>query len=43
MQHDVGAVFDGPAQIRRGEGVVDDERKIGVVSDLSDSFDVEHV
>ena len=29
MHHDIRAVLDGPAQIRRGESVVDHQRQIG--------------
>ena len=43
MHHDVGAVLDGPAEIGRGEGVVDDQRQVVLVRDRGDGGDVEHV
>ena len=43
VDHDVGAVLDGPAQVRRGHGVVDDQRHAGLMRDGRHLFDVEHV
>ncbi len=43
MHDDVGAVLERPAQIRRGERVVDDERQPGLARDGADRLDVEHV
>ena len=43
VHHDVGAVLDGAAQIRRRERVVDHQRQVVFVRDGRDGFDVEHV
>ena len=43
MDHDVGPVLDRPAQIRSGEGVVDDQWYAVFVSDIGDGADVEDV
>ena len=43
MDDDVGAPVQGPAEVGRGEGVVDDQRHARVMRDLGDAFDVEHV
>ena len=43
VDDDVGAMLDRPAQVGRGEGVVDDQRDAGLVGDLGDGRDVEHV
>ena len=43
VHHDVGAMLDRPAQVRRGHGVVDDQRHAVVVRDLGDGRDVGHV
>ena len=40
---DVGAVLERPAQVRRGERVVDDERHAGVVRDRGERRDVADV
>ena len=42
MHHDVGAELDRPAEIRRGEGIVDQQRHAGRVRDFRDLRDVEH-
>ena len=41
VDDDVGAMLDRPAEIRRGEGVVDHQRHTGLVRDLGDRGDVE--
>ena len=43
VDHDIGAVLDGPAKVRRGHGVVDHQRHAGFVSDGGDLLDIEHV
>ena len=43
VHHDVGAVIDRTAQVRRGEGVVDHQRHVVLVRDLGDGLDVQHV
>ena len=40
VDDDVGAVLDRPAEERRGEGVVDDERDAGRVGDLREGLEV---
>ena len=40
MHDDVGAVFDRPDQIGRGERVVDDQRNAGFLGDRGDGGDV---
>ena len=42
MRHDVGTPLNGPAQHRRGEGVVHDERHPVGVGRRSEALDVEH-
>ncbi len=43
MDHDVGAVLDRPAQVRRRQCVVDDQRHAGRVRNRGDGGDIEHV
>ncbi len=43
MQHDIRAVLDRPAEIRRRESVVDDQRNMMLMRDLRDGFDIEHI
>src|SRR5439155_13135187 len=43
MHHDIATVFDRPAQIRRGERIIDHQRNIRLVRDLGNGFDVQHV
>ena len=43
VEHDVGAVLDRPAQVRRDGGGVDDQRDAVGVSDVGGAGDVEHV
>ena len=43
MQDDIRAPFDRPAEIGRGESVVDQQRNAGVVSDLRDDRYVQHL
>ena len=40
MDHDVRAVLDGADQVRRAEGVVDDQRNAVLVGNFSDGVDV---
>ncbi len=40
MEDDVGAVLERTAEIRRGEGVVDDEGDARIMRDLGYGFDV---
>jgi hypothetical protein len=40
VHHDVGAERDGLLQVGRGEGVVDDEQRAGVVRHLGERGDV---
>ena len=42
MYDQVGAPFEGAAQIRRRQGVIDDQRNAGVLGDGDDVFQVEH-
>ena len=41
--HEVGAEIERAAQVRRGEGGIDQQRHAGLVSDLGDPGDVEHL
>ena len=41
MHDDVGAVVEGPAQIGRGHGVIDDQRHAGLMRDLRDGLDID--
>ena len=43
VDHDVGAPLDRPAQVGRGERVVDDQRELVLVGDGRHGLDVEHV
>ena len=43
MHDDVGTMLDGPAEIGRGEGVVDQQRQAGVMRDLRDPGNIEHL
>ena len=43
VDHDIRAVFDGAAEVRRRHGVVDDQRHAGFMRDLGDSFDIDQV
>jgi hypothetical protein len=43
VHHQVGAELDRPAQIRRGEGGIDQERHPGVVGDLGHGRHVQHL
>jgi hypothetical protein len=43
VDDDVGAPLNRPAQVRRGHGVVDDQRDLGLVGDLGEGFDVDDV
>ena len=43
MEHQVGAVFEGFHQPRRGEGGVDQQRQSGLVGDRADGGNVQHV
>src|SRR5579883_2937820 len=43
VDHDIGAVLDRTAQIGRGEGVVNDQRKIILVRHSRHRGDIEHV
>ena len=43
MHHDVGAVLERADEVRRRDGVVDDERDAGVVRHIGDERDVEDV
>jgi hypothetical protein len=43
MEHDVRAPLQWPAQVRRGEGVVDHQRDVGGVRDRGHGGDVQHV
>ena len=40
MDDDVGALLDGPAEVRGGERIVDDERHTGLIGDVGDALDV---
>jgi hypothetical protein len=40
VHDDVGAVLEGPAQVGRGHGVVDDQRHAVAVRDLGQLFEV---
>ena len=40
VDDDVGAELDRPAQVRRGDGRVDDERDPGVVGDVGEALEV---
>jgi hypothetical protein len=40
MNDDVGAVFEGPDEVRRRHGVVDDERDVVTLSDGADGLEV---
>ena len=42
IHHEVGAEFDRPAEKRRGEGVVDQQRNPGVMRDCRDGRNVQH-
>ncbi len=42
IHHDVGAEFDRPAEIRRGEGVVDQQRDLCVMRDCRDGRNIQH-
>ena len=42
MHHDVGAELDGLAEVRRGKGVVDQQRNFRRMCDLGNLGDVEH-
>ena len=41
MNDDVGAPLEGPAQIGRGEGVIDDQGNAGLIGDDGDGLEVE--
>ncbi len=43
MHHDIGAMFDGTAQVRRRKRVVDHQRQIVFVRNRRHRFNVEHV
>src|SRR5690348_11146300 len=43
MDHDIGAVFDWPAQVGRCESVVDHQRKVVIVRDGGYGLDIEDV
>ena len=43
MNHDVAAVIDGPADVGRGEGVVDHQRQAVRVRDGRHRFDIENI
>ena len=43
VQHDVGAPLDRPAEVRRRERVVDEQRHAVLVRDARNRLDVEHV
>ena len=43
MHHDVGPVFDRANQVRRTEGVVDDQRDLVLVGDCRDGVDIRDV
>ena len=43
VDHDVRAVLDGAQQIRRGEGIVDDQRDAVPVRAFGDGADIGHV
>ncbi len=43
MDNNVGAMFDRTAEVRRGEGVVDDERELVLMGDGSNLLNVEDV
>ena len=43
LDHDIGAVLDRPAQVRRRHRIVDHQRHAGLVRDLRHRLDVEHV
>ena len=43
MHHKVGAELNRLAEIGRGKGVVDQERDFGVMRDLRDGWDVQHL
>src|SRR5215203_773236 len=42
VDDDIGAMLEWPAEIRRGEGVVDHQRYAGLMGNLGNSADVEH-
>ena len=41
--HDIGSVFEGPEQVRGGQGGIDDHGDAGFVGDGGDGFEVGHV
>ena len=43
VEHDIGAVLDGAAQIGRRHGIVDHQRHAGLVRNGRHLFDIEHV
>src|SRR5262249_37293121 len=43
MHDDVRAMLKGPAQVGRGERIIDDEREFMLVRDVRDSLDVEDI
>ena len=43
VHHDIRAVLDGPAEIGRGQGVVDHQRHAGFMRDGRDLLDIQHV
>jgi len=43
MHHDVGTMFNRTNQVRRTEGVVDDQRNLVLVSDFGDSVDIRNI
>ena len=43
MHHDVRAVFDGPQQDRRGDGIVDDQRHAVFVGHARQRLDIANV
>ena len=42
VNHEIGAVLEGPAEIGRGQRVVDNERHTVALRDLCDRFEIEH-
>ena len=43
VDHDIGAVLDRAAEIRRSHGVIDNQRHAGFVGDGRNLFDIQHV
>ena len=42
VEHEVGAVIEGPAEVGRGHRVVDDQRHAVALGDLGDRLEIEH-